>query len=515
MPGGATAGGNILVGSKNFPEESDIFMRIQVSASIAILLSVSVSQTAAGTVSAAPAGRKVATVEPARGPLRVHPANPRYFTDGVKLADGSLKAVYLTGSHTWNNFVDMEPEGSPDRFDFKAYLDFLERHNHNFIRLWAWDLTTFDRMSSQQYTDQKSELKASPQPWLRTGPGRALDGQLKFDLTLPNPAFFQRMRECVSAAGRRGIYVSVMLFEGWGLNQANRRTPIPGWAWRSHPFHSGNNVNGIDADRDDVDSTGEVHRLHDDAVNAVQADYVRKVVDAVNDLDNVLFEVINEGGQKEWDWWVVKMLHDYEGTKPKQHPVGLTGHGAEKCDSLLASPADWISPGRNDGYGGEPPAWNEGKVSLLDTDHIWGIGGNPAWVWKSFLRGHNPIFMDPYDHRVLGKGPTNRWDDVRQAMGQSRRLAAGVNLAAMTPHDELVSTKYCLANPGVDYIVFVPKGGVVTVDLTAASGTLTAEWVNPIAGVATPGGKVAGGGKRELRAPTPTNDDAVLRLWRE
>ena len=39
-------------------------------------------------------------VTPAKGPLRVHPDNPRYFTDGTRAPDGSLKAVYLTGSHT-------------------------------------------------------------------------------------------------------------------------------------------------------------------------------------------------------------------------------------------------------------------------------------------------------------------------------------------------------------------------------------------------------------------------------
>jgi hypothetical protein len=31
-------------------------------------------------------------------PLKVLPANPRYFSDG------SNRAVYLTGSHTWLNF---------------------------------------------------------------------------------------------------------------------------------------------------------------------------------------------------------------------------------------------------------------------------------------------------------------------------------------------------------------------------------------------------------------------------
>jgi hypothetical protein len=34
---------------------------------------------------------------PAGGPLRVHPINPRYFTDSTTNADGSLKAIYLGG----------------------------------------------------------------------------------------------------------------------------------------------------------------------------------------------------------------------------------------------------------------------------------------------------------------------------------------------------------------------------------------------------------------------------------
>jgi len=42
----------------------------------------------------------------AAGPLRVHPTNPRYFTDGTNNPDGSVKAVYLTGSQTWGNLCD-------------------------------------------------------------------------------------------------------------------------------------------------------------------------------------------------------------------------------------------------------------------------------------------------------------------------------------------------------------------------------------------------------------------------
>lgn len=37
----------------------------------------------------------LAVAQPAAGPLRVHPTNPRYFTDGTQNAGGTLRAVYL------------------------------------------------------------------------------------------------------------------------------------------------------------------------------------------------------------------------------------------------------------------------------------------------------------------------------------------------------------------------------------------------------------------------------------
>ncbi|MBI5684812.1 MAG: hypothetical protein HZC54_07010 [Verrucomicrobia bacterium] len=434
-----------------------------------------------------------------RGSLRVHPQNPRYFTDG------SGKAVYLTGAHTWNSLVDMGRSEPPERFDFDAYLDFLQQHDHNFIRLWAWDSTVW-RTQANQKLGKVFVHNVAPLPWIRTGPGKAIDGKPKFDLTKFDPAYFERLRTRVGAAGRRGIYVSVMLFEGWGLMHGNRRRSLApeGWAWRAHPFHASNNVNGINADTDGDGITGEVHRLGNKAANEQQAAYIRKVVDTVNDLDNVLYEVINEGGNKDWDWWVVNTVRDYERAKPKQHPIGITGHGAERLASMSASPADWISPGRNDGYGEDPPAWDGRKVSLLDTDHIWGCGGTVAWVWKSFLRGHNPLFMDPYDGSVLGTPGDPRWKPIRRAMGQTRRFAERVNLAAMKPQDRLALTGYCLAHAaatGAEYLVYLPAAGEVTVDLSASPGKLAVEWFNPAQDKSTSGGEVEGGASRTFKAP--------------
>jgi hypothetical protein len=447
----------------------------------------------------------------AAGPLRVHPTNPRYFTDGSRSPDGSLRTVYLTGAHTWNNLVDMWRGEKAVRFDFDAYLDFLERHGNNFIRLWTWDSVTWDTRANGR-DGRGFVFHVAPLPWARTGPGKARDGKHRFDLSKFDPEYFDRLRARVKAAGQRGVYVSVMLFEGWGLHHGNRGRNAPeGWAWHGHPFHPDNHVNGVGAGTADC-ITGAVHRLGNARVKAFQAAYLRKVVNTVNDLDNVLYEVINEGGQKEWDWWVVKTIHDEERNRPKQHPVGLTGHGAERLASMLASQADWVSPGRADGFGDDPPAWNGKKVSLLDTDHIWGLGGSADWVWKSFVRGHNPLFMDPYDGAVLGKPMDPLWEPVRRALGQTRRLAERVHLSALTPRGDLASSGYCLAAPGKEYVVYVPTGGHVRVDLSAARGKIMAERFDPERDRTTAATPVPGAAAARVHFRAPFSGAAVLHV---
>src|SRR5436309_2506910 len=130
---------------------------------------------------------------PARGPLRILKSNPRYFTDD------SGKAIYLTGTHNWNNFQDTGhragPDDPPPALDYKGYLNFLESHHHNFFRLWRWE-------STRWHDDEPRGLAhAQPHPWLRTGPGVAMDEKPKFDLTRFDPEYFNRMREHIQAAG--------------------------------------------------------------------------------------------------------------------------------------------------------------------------------------------------------------------------------------------------------------------------------------------------------------------------
>ncbi|MGE3776921.1 MAG: putative collagen-binding domain-containing protein [Pirellulaceae bacterium] len=85
-----------------------------------------------------------------------------------------------------------------------------------------------------------------------------------------------------------------------------------------------------------------------------------------------------------------------------------------------------------------------------------------------------------------------------------------MNLAAMTPRGDLASTKYCLANPGHEYLIYLPDGGEVTVDLSAVKGRLEVEWFNPRTSGKQIGAPIDGGAMRTMLAPF--NGNAVLNL---
>lgn len=442
------------------------------------------------------------TATPATGPLRVNKENPRYFTDGTKGPDGSLRAIYLTGSHHWNNLQDSGKLGKPltEKFDYDGYLGLLERFNHNYIRMWSWEVGEND-----SYYD--------PVPWVRTGPGTALDGKPKFDLKQFNPEYFERLRSRVIAARDRGIYVSFMVFQGWSIYSHGYGNP-----WPAHPFNEANNINGVDGDPDKDGEGREVHTLQVPTVTRLQEAYVRKVIDTLNDLDNVLYEITNESAifSKDWQYHMIRYMKDYEATKPKQHPVGITAFDSGRegsMEALFGSPADWISP-QNDGVSGDylndPPAADGRKVIVSDTDHLWGVGGDRTWVWKSFTRGHYPIYMDPLRKQDWFSISEAQMEGARKAMGDTRRYAERINLAAMVPHDELSSTRYCLADPGKEYVIFQPRASsAFIVELNA--GKYQYEWFNPTTGDTAGTGQIeSSGAAQQFKAPFA--GDAVLYL---
>ena len=436
------------------------------------------------------------------GPLRVSSRNPRYFAD----ADG--RAVYLAGDHTWGNLQDNGTTDPPPRFDYAGFLDFLQKHDLRVFRLWAWEQAAFTG-------EIKGDYFVSPNVYRRTGPGNANDGKPRFDLRKFNPAYFNRVRRRVVAARERGIYVIVMLFDGWSVERkGDGDNP-----WTGHPYNGANNINGVDGDLNGDDSGAETHTLAEPKITRLQEAYVTRMLRAVGNQPNVLYEVSNESssGSMPWQNHIVRFIREHE-TPARRQPVGITVEypGGQNSD-LLASAADWIAP--NGDIDDLTPSTGR-KVVFADTDHLCGVCGDTGFPWRAFTRGLNPMFMDPYDGKAVGFGALGRdpndprWAVIKQRLGATVSVSDTLDMGKLVPNGSLASTGYCLADKrGTLYVVYLPRGGSVSVDVSASPTRLRVSWVDPDTGVVTRAGTIAGGGTRTLDAP-PGSGDAVLVLRR-
>lgn len=423
------------------------------------------------------------------GPLTVHRDNPRYFSD----AKG--RAIFLTGSHTWANIQERGIAGTTPDFDFAQYLDFLTSNGHNFTRLWTWQHAQWMAFASKE-----TPIRYAPLPYQRTGPGLARDGKPRFDLSKLNDAYFQRVRERVHAAADRGIYVAVMLFQGFDIDKRRPDQREQGNAWLGHPLHRDNNISGTDGNPSGDESGKEIYTLQIPEVTRLQEAFVRKMIDTVNDCDNVIYEIGNECPLPSGPWQahMIRVVKEYEATLPKQHLVGMTGSPI-KLPELLASDAQWISPPLHQGQYDRLPSNDGAKISIFDSDHADPLRSDFTRPWRCFLQGHHYLLMDNY--RDVRYGAPSRPDPLfeaeRQAMGVVRKLSERVDLVRLQPQAELSSTGFCLAATGAQYVVFRPGEGhgPIVVDLPA--GDYRAEWILPITGdsrephtVSTSGGKI-------------------------
>jgi hypothetical protein len=477
------------------------------------------------------------------GPLVVSKANPRYFA-APAAAGGPEKLIYLTGSHVNNNLHDglgpgRECPDDPERFDFNAYLGLLSERGHNFVRLWRWE------QFRGHLAPADVHFCMTPQPWSRIGPGSAKDGKPKFDLSVFDQTYFDRLRERIIAAQDAGNYVSVMLFEGFSLHLTTTPDNIEG-----HPFHAANNVNDIG-----ITSIVDYQVLPlDTRVEAFQLAYIRKVIDTVHDLPNVLYEVANEssgqasdsvvlpdgfsietpiGDSTQWQYWVINTVKAYERDMGYDtHPIGMTylfpvADLNKSNEPLWNSPADWISPGYDDMVGEarwltDPPANDGSKVVLLDTDHFSPFSCTAVWVWKALLRGHNPIL---YDLGILGGGmPPNpaegnpsfdSLEPARHAMGDTREFAERIGLVTMQPSPEVSETRFALADPGNEYLILQP-GETAAFTVILASGQYAVEWHSLRSRQTVPGTTLIVGDAEaiSLSVPSEVAAPAVVHLRR-
>jgi len=237
-------------------------------------------------------------------PLRIHPENP-------KLLQFRGRPVVLVGATEHYGSVMNRP------FDFVRYLAEAHDKAQTITRLFT--LFRELQLPNNPYSPCKPESPDYISPFRRVGPDRALDGELKYDLTQWNPEFFERLHRFLSLASDYGIIVEITLLSDTYCE------PV----WQLNPLHHHNNINDV-----------EVIRLQDYLTQrhaklfACQCAYVRKIVTEVNRYDNVFFEICNEPSGQEgvsdpppleevdaWQEALAGVIRDAEAKLPHQHLI--------------------------------------------------------------------------------------------------------------------------------------------------------------------------------------------------
>jgi len=452
-------------------------------------------------------------------PIRLHLQNGHYF-----LWRGEPTILITSGEH-YGALLNLD-------FDYARYFKALEADGLNHTRLFSG--TYREIPSSFGITDNPLAPKPNRYicPWARSGETGYFDGGGKFDLDRWDPAYFERLKDLMAEADRRGVVVEMTLFCPLYNDEL----------WKASPMNAANNVNGVgDCTRTDLLTLK--HR----GLLRVQLAVTEKIVRELNPFGNLYFEVCNEpyfgGVAVEWQHRIVDAILQAEADLPNKHLISMNiANGAAKVDSPhpgvsifnfhYCVPPDVVA--MNFALGkviGENETGFRGRDDFLYRSEGWDFllagGGLYNNLDYSFTPAHpGGTFLD---YRSPGGGSPA----LRRQLRILKDFLYGFDFLRMKPNDEVVRSvspelsARVLAEAGRAYAVYLhvplpkkPKrvedhlrqGVRATLTVELPRGAYRVDWVDTKTGeTATSEQLEHAGGPRELRSP-PFDNDIALRI---
>ena len=482
-------------------------------------------------------------------PIAIHPDNPKYFIFRGK------PRVLIAATEHYGSVINR-------RFDFTRYLAEAADKKQTLTRTFL----LFRELQSARnpYSPLKAESPDFVMPYPRTGPGRAMDGELKYDLDRWNDEYFDRLHRFLSLASGLGIVVELTVLSNTYTNEA----------WALNPLRDANNLQGVGKVE-----WPEYNSLRDPVLVERQIAYARKIVQETSSYDNVYYEICNEPGggvlnhvtPAEVDSWQEKIaatIREELRKLNRQHlvfgqnafsytPKFSQGFDASFSGGMLD--AVNVHPLPNLIYHGHTyqlgnfmskelqlidfrdfflATYSERKPNISDEDNAasmyrdvagWTIHRKRAWM--AVMCGGHYDYIDFSIQAGMEAGTEESRRNIRTWMKYLTEFIHSFDFIHAKPAPEWIATPAAplvtaaLTNPGADYIAYLADGreladatagqpitGSLAFDLPA--GTYRAYFYSPTAGVYSPGVRVMGGGRLTLEIP-PFEHDIAFRVTRD
>jgi hypothetical protein len=424
-------------------------------------------------------------------------------------------------------------------FNYVKYLDTLAKDGLNLSRTFAGAYCE----PSGAFNIASNTLAPLPNrficPWARSDrPGYANGGN-KFDLAKWDEAYFNRLKDFVAYANKRGIVVELNLF--CPMYEESQ--------WRLSPQNAINNVNGI----------GNVARTNVYTLNqsggllAVQDAMVRKIVAELNGFDNVYYEICNEpyfgGVTMDWQHYIADVIVETErglagrrSKQPASEGFHLISLNIANNKAKVANPHPAISI-FNFHYASPPETvamnYDLNKVIGDNETGFRGTNDLPYRVeaWSFILAGGGLFNNLDYSFTVghedgtyvyPPKQPGGGNPVFRRQMKTLHEFIRSFDFVKMKPLNSALrapvgggARAYVLAEPNKAYaLYFAPAGEKpapreAVVSLEVPDGNYRAEWVNPLTGKVEKRETVKSAtGSVTLTSP-PHQEDIALKLIKQ
>jgi len=366
------------------------------------------------------------------GPLRVDPDHPHHFVH----ADGT-RFFHLGYECDWLWALDMDKLELPVAGPF---LDKLAAHGFNLVVL---NVFAYDCDWRKGTTGPDDYGPPAMLPW--PGPNDAPDH------TRLNLPFWQHYDRIIQAMYDRGIQAHIM------IKVYNKMVNWPAKNSEAEDLYLRTLVARYAAYPNVIwDFSKEAHRDKD-------VEYKLGYMRRLKDLDPYHRLMTNHDDDALYNKGAFDGLLDLR--SDQQHN--------KWHETILKQRARHSWPAVNIEFGYE---WGAGGEKDCTYDVVQSAEENSRRAWLICMAGGYPVYYYTY----------TAWDVIRpddRPLGYAYmrtlcQIFERIGYWEMEPADDLVDTGYCLANPGKEYLVYLEKGGPVTVQLQGAGKPMQATWLH-------------------------------------